>query len=1011
VPGAPRVLFGNCQIDGPSRTLLRNGEAVGIQPKVFDLLLYLIENRDRVVSTEELLDAFWNSVAVTPSSLARAVHKARVAVGDDGHEQRIIETVHDRGFRFVAPLRCDEVQSPEQPLSDFVGREYELGCLDEALGHARSGRGALVFLTGEPGIGKTRTAYEFSVRAPASGVDAHMIHCHAAPETPLYWPWRRLARAMAVGRNRSELERLAGREGADFARVDAELALATGSDRLPSLPPEELHLRLFDAAVTVLERIAREKPLVLLLDDLHLADLPSLQFLRFLAHSLPELPILLVGTLRDAELALDENRRSLLAEAARSAGAKTLPLSALSEAEVGWLTEKRLRRALADETRAALLARSGGNPFFLSELLNLTERDGNAALVASSSVWPQLPPTVRAAVEGQLGRLGEDAKRLLGVAAVFGMEFSPGLLSRTAGESAEAVMRYLDAAVDAHLIEPPNAKRRGYRFVHGLLHEALYEDMEASARARLHLRVVEALEENRHPDVSQLAFHSHRAAAVGGAERAVHYACQAARLFRSRLELEQASHHMEQALEAIELLPAPSTRRRCELLIEAASCATDFDLTLGETLLLDALRLSRGLEASGFRALLPTIVSAAAEHRLSPEELALAVKDALNSFDRYDVDAQLALLAAVGRDALRCDPEARALSGRAVELARASGDRSRLGTALCAWCWLHPEPESHVARREVIQEIEGLGPAIDQATLLEGRFLRVADALELGGRHEFLTALEALEVGAREAAHPLSSWRGLACRSMLATVEGRVDEAARVAARALALGRRHGRGEFDPFLFDRDRQYRCAHLTREVEPLGEGLRASASRAPGVLIPELRLARWYTEMGDPGGARACLERCSRAELCSRAHDLGSIQMLVPVANELRDLTLCEALRPTLLPYRGLHLVQRDPFCSYGPGSHYLALVSGALEDWERASEYFHEAIASCEALGATAEALLVRTDFARMLVERGRRSDRRAARAELALARSVADLLQLPGVTRRLARIGAWLGEG
>ena len=171
----PRFRFGRFELDPATRSLTRSGEPIDIQAKVLDVVLHLIEHRDRVVTAGELLDAVWGSVAVTPSSLSRAVHKARRALGDDGARQSVIATVQGRGFRFVAPLRSGPAAEPVANVSDFVGRRQELLRLERALGRALSGQGGLVLLSGEPGIGKTRTALEFVPRARATGAEVHFV--------------------------------------------------------------------------------------------------------------------------------------------------------------------------------------------------------------------------------------------------------------------------------------------------------------------------------------------------------------------------------------------------------------------------------------------------------------------------------------------------------------------------------------------------------------------------------------------------------------------------------------------------------------------------------------------------------------------------------------------------------------------------------------------------------------------------------------------------------------------
>src|SRR5262245_10673105 len=165
--------FGECELDEELFQLRRRGDVVRVEPKVFDLLSYLVRHRQRVVSKEELLDAVWPGQVVSESVLPKCVTAARRAVGDEDHH--LIATVHGRGYRFVAPVderhppaRHDAAPAPAATpafSTPFVGREHAMERLRHGLEAACSGSGRTVLVTGEPGIGKTRTAEEFALEA------------------------------------------------------------------------------------------------------------------------------------------------------------------------------------------------------------------------------------------------------------------------------------------------------------------------------------------------------------------------------------------------------------------------------------------------------------------------------------------------------------------------------------------------------------------------------------------------------------------------------------------------------------------------------------------------------------------------------------------------------------------------------------------------------------------------------------------------------------------------------
>jgi predicted ATPase len=325
---------------------------------------------------------------------------------------------------------------------------------------------------------------EFASRARAAGAEVHLVRCPEGAGAPAYWPWRELARALAEERDPRELRRLAGREVADFLRVEPSLA------RLRVEPPARLSLRrerfrLFESAVAVLRRVAGRRPLALVVDDFHRADLASFVFLRHLTHSLPGLPLLVVVTFCDAEAAFEERRRGLLGESARAASAETLVLGALGAQEVASLAEKRLGGPLGERTLATLCDLSGGNPFFLKQLLHVIQERGEEGLCRASARPGELAlsTTVRSAVECQLIGMGAGARPLLSAAALLGNDFDLEALTAAGGTLSEELVPILDAAVAAHLLEPVGRRAGRYRFAHGLLREALYEDLEDTERA------------------------------------------------------------------------------------------------------------------------------------------------------------------------------------------------------------------------------------------------------------------------------------------------------------------------------------------------------------------------------------------------------------------------------------------------------------------------------------------------------------------------------------------------
>jgi DNA-binding winged helix-turn-helix (wHTH) protein len=617
-PWSSHYRFGSCAIDAATRTLTRDGRPVELEPRVFDLLLHLIEHHHRVVSADELLDAVWDGAAVTASSVSQAVHKARVAIGDREEPHGAIATVRGRGFRFVAPLVVGRDEASEPVEHELVGRAFELARLEAAVERAQRGRGGLAFVTGEPGIGKTRVVQEIVACTRARGAEAYVTRFVEGEESSALWPWRQLARKLAGAHTREELDRLGTQRGSELLRAERELSEAAGPAGARAPFDEATLARLFASATEGLARLARDHPLLLVLEDVQRADVASLLFLRFLAHELPELPILVVATFREGELAKADRRVRLLAEAERAADGETLVLGALARDEMLRLAEERIGRPVSEPLLDALCSLSGGNPFLLGELLRLSRLDADAGSSGDIPRFVELPKLVRTAVAEQLGRLGPQGRRILAMAAVLGVEFELAPLAAAVGLAAERVFRSLGEAMEMRIVAPVAEKTNAFRFAHALVREALYEDLDPRERAQHHLRAACALEASSRAGPALLAHHFCEAAAVGGAERGVELACEAARLAASRLDFEEANRHFERALRCLDFVPGASPTRRCEILVEAARAAIQTDPRRGGLLLIEGARLAQHLGAAA-QALLVAVTAAAAQ--IDPEAL------------------------------------------------------------------------------------------------------------------------------------------------------------------------------------------------------------------------------------------------------------------------------------------------------------------------------------------------------------------------------------------------------
>jgi DNA-binding CsgD family transcriptional regulator len=383
----------------------------------------------------------------------------------------------------------------------LVGRERELALLREALAESVAGQGTLVLVGGEAGIGKTALARRLKHEAVERGALVLVGHGDDLGETPPYGPWLELLGQYAPA--------------GDLPLPPASLARVGAPGDVSS------QAALFAEVVAFLAALAAHQPLVLLLDDVHRADPASLDLLRFLARRCADLPLLLIVTYRSDEVTRQNPLSAVLPVLARAEPAARLNLRRLAPEDVRTLVGLRYRLAGPDEDRlvAFLEARAEGNPFFIGELLRTLEEEGvigdpEAGGQLGDLAQVRLPVLLRQVIDGRLARLGEEAQRLLAIAAVIGQEVPLDLWMRVAEVDEEVVLGVVERAVEAHVLEESADGTRA-RFVHALIREALYEGLLPvllpSRRRVWHRRIGEVLAAAPTPDPDAVASHFRRA--------------------------------------------------------------------------------------------------------------------------------------------------------------------------------------------------------------------------------------------------------------------------------------------------------------------------------------------------------------------------------------------------------------------------------------------------------------------------------------------------------------------
>ncbi|HWC27008.1 MAG TPA: AAA family ATPase [Solirubrobacteraceae bacterium] len=843
----------------------------------------------------------------------------------------------------------------------FVGREQFLARLRTRWQETRCGQTRLVLLVGEAGVGKTRLAAEFADEVRADGGTA--LYGRADEEALLpHQPFVEALRQL-------------------LSHGDAALAAAVEQDRailcrlLPDLAPRStanaaegddptLRYRLSEAVAALLCTASRRAPLLLILDDLHWADKPTLLLLRHLLRHPQLARLLVVGTFRHVEVGRDHPLVDLLTDLRRERRYDRLTLAGLDDAATEALVRDRVHDPVAPEFVHRLREQTEGNPFFIEETLRAlldTGPTGDESLSVAALERIGVPEGVAEIVERRVRHLSPLGDETLKAASVFGRDFRAGVVARVIGADAEDVICALEESMAAGLVLEVADRVDVYTFSHTLVREALYSRLSVSRRVRLHLAVAEALEalaEHEHVNPAELAHHFLLARHFAGPGPARRYSIAAGARATELLAYEEAAEHFAQA---VQLFDDDDEAARCDILLAlgraqwragsdearqtfrtvATSAAARGD---AEQLARAALGHSARYHESGY---------AGSRDRELLEQARAALADGDSALRVLLLSRLAGTVAFAGEQRDR----APALSAEALAMARRLRDRGVLRAALMA---------HHATLLDVRDLDERLKISAEFMVLPEGRpelaaechHWRIFDLLEAGDAGAARALQPQLETLAKHMRQP--QWHSIAAgwRGVWAELAGDVTSAEQCAEECLQQGQRAGMKDAlslwtGKLLMLRRRQGRLGELSSAVERLlrGADVRRTGWRSAFALI--------CADAGDAGAARAIY----REELPAYAGAmpqfwLTNMAMLTELCAELGDADGARRLYSALLPCAHRSVVVT--YASYwGPVERYLAMLAATFGDDELRRRHAQRALARTRALNApllTAELL-------------------------------------------------------
>lgn len=569
--------FGAFRIDLRDERLWRGDRALSLKPKAFAVLSRLVRDRGRLVTKSELLNELWAEVTVSEAVLKVCIGEIRAALGDASGEPKFIQTVHGRGYRFIAPVLEHPLRAALRPV--LVGRAFELELLQQAFSQAQAGASQALLITGEPGIGKTALLDAFlrglDEEPPGRCWFAHG-HCAAhhgsrEPYMPLLEALGRLAR----GPDAESFGALAERHAPTWLAQLRGVASAPGTLSDAQVPGGALG-RVLREMGDLIEALSAERAVLLTVEDLHWSDRSTLDLLGYLSKRRGSSRLLMLGTSRSSGLEGPPSQNPWTLSLTGPVDWHEVALYPLSISEVAELVNARFGEpAWAEDVARPLQQQTGGNPLFLRSILGhfqqsrtTTLETGRWVFAENSETW-QVPRELQAFIRKRFARAGANARRVLELASVVGTEFDPVLVAESLNVEPSEIVQECEAQIHHGFLEraPGDALAEAgtYRFAHALYQQALYEALPVASRVANHRRIAEVLEHSAtKPGLVLLAHHYEHGQVP---EQALRYHVAAGQNADQRYAYPEAVDHFKSALHLLKHLPEGAARDAEELSI------------------------------------------------------------------------------------------------------------------------------------------------------------------------------------------------------------------------------------------------------------------------------------------------------------------------------------------------------------------------------------------------------------------------------------------------------------
>ncbi len=972
----------------------------------------------------------------------RAVLVAELGI-EPGHDVTWMEhaiLAQDPALDFAAPPEDDgpvgaassvappnyKVRLPgSQHEGPLVGRARESAFLREWWRSVPSGAGRLLLVDGDPGIGKTQLVANLARTVQTEGALVLWGHCDhdpVAPFQPFAEALGRYFQSLSADRistmpewQLTELSRLVVRLREYAPRPDEE-----GGD------PESERFRFFEAVTATLHELSSRRPVLVVIDNLHMADQPTVLLLRHVLRGTDDASVGVVGLFIDTEVPQAHRLRDVLADVRAALPVTTVHLQGLDAEAVEELVAS-WPNAPADIV--PLLCRmTDGNPLFLDELLRqFGYRQAEHHDEGDAPVPPNLSPTeaIRELVARRVSRLPEDVIYLLQAAAVAGPECEAGIVAEAAGLTTEQQLDAFDHAEESRLLRRIGLDVRDrYAFSHTLLRDAIYGELLRGRRLRYHHKIAVAIERAHADDldtyVGELAHHFYMGAALADADKAIVYCRAAGERALRLLAFEEAAVHFGCSLEVAEQFGPPDPVTRCDTLIalaEAQNRAGDTELADATVAQAAALARSMGdaerLAAAALRAgplSYLGIVRVNEEQIRLLEEARAAFPVAIHSHLRAMVTARLGLVVIYATDVPAPETLARslALNNEAVAMARSLGDRVALGYALNARMhalWgIEPAPERLATGTELGEIADDIG---DEQLALHGHMWRIRELLAQGdvdAVHEEISRFRARDSGP---VHPLEASFGFNLAAVMAQLDGDFVKAEELGQRALEVAEEHN--ELATSFYATLMMWTWWQRGDFAVP-DAPFNALIAQAPAG-YPMVSAARALVD-AEAGHKEAAMHELALLEALGWANvaDDQTEGVSLALAAATCSVVGAEAgevaahVYEVMRPYAGTAVVIRAPAAAcMGPADHYLGLVAGVVGDLTLSEVHHEAALRLARRMGALPFATAAEVALGRTMHQRRRKGDEERVATLLRRAEESALAMGLQRLAQQAAR--------